>query len=250
MNKILALWAIPRSTSTAFEWMMRQRGDFLCHHEPFGEAWYYGEDRRTPRQTDVPVRDGLNYANVWSALKRDAENGAVFMKEFPHYVAHMADAPFLAHFTHTFLIRDPARMLPSMWDKWPDFWVEETGYAEQHDLFEQLCDRDGVAPPVIDSDDLLEDPAGTTRRYCEAVGIPFIDAALSWDEGERREVSWYDKGSWHENLKSSTGLIKQKTQYVAIDHNDKLKQAYAHCRPHYDALHEHRLRPAVAGSIS
>ena len=43
MHKILALWAVPRSTSTAFEWMMRQRGDLDCLHEPFGEAWYQGE---------------------------------------------------------------------------------------------------------------------------------------------------------------------------------------------------------------
>ena len=40
MYKIVALWAVPRSTSTAFEWMMRQRGDIDCLHEPFGEAWY------------------------------------------------------------------------------------------------------------------------------------------------------------------------------------------------------------------
>ena len=44
MHKIVALWAVPRSTSTAFEWMMRQRGDIACLHEPFGEAWYQGED--------------------------------------------------------------------------------------------------------------------------------------------------------------------------------------------------------------
>ncbi|MCP4301768.1 MAG: sulfotransferase family protein, partial [Gammaproteobacteria bacterium] len=48
MHKILALWATPRSTSTAFEWMMRMRGDMTCFHEPFGEAWYQGEDARWP----------------------------------------------------------------------------------------------------------------------------------------------------------------------------------------------------------
>ena len=49
MNKILVLWATPRSTSTAFEWMMRQRGDMECFHEPFGEAWYQGENPLWPR---------------------------------------------------------------------------------------------------------------------------------------------------------------------------------------------------------
>jgi len=36
----LTLWATPRSTSTAFEWMMRQRGDFDCYHEPWNELYY------------------------------------------------------------------------------------------------------------------------------------------------------------------------------------------------------------------
>ena len=52
MNKIVALWAVPRSTSTAFEWMMRQRGDLDCLHEPFGEAWYQGEAPLWPRFTE------------------------------------------------------------------------------------------------------------------------------------------------------------------------------------------------------
>ncbi len=39
MHDIIVLWATPRSTSTAFEWMMRMRGDLACFHEPFGEAW-------------------------------------------------------------------------------------------------------------------------------------------------------------------------------------------------------------------
>lgn len=245
MNKILALWAIPRSTSTAFEWMMRQRGDLSCHHEPFGEAWYYGEDNRTPRPNKVGVKPGLSYASVWQDLQGDAQQRAVFMKDFPHYILHMADPSFLAQFTHSFLIRDPKKMLPSMYDKWPDFRIDECGYAEQRALFDRLCDQNGSAPPVVDSDDLLNRPRATVRAYCEAVGIAYIEDALTWDEGERTSVSWYDKGSWHDNLKSSTGLAPQKTNYVDITHNDHLMSAYEACRPHYEALYQHRLQAAL-----
>jgi hypothetical protein len=59
MNPIYVLWATPRSTSTAFEWMMRMRGDLACFHEPFGEAWYQGDDARAPRlNTDSPCKPG------------------------------------------------------------------------------------------------------------------------------------------------------------------------------------------------
>jgi adenylylsulfate kinase len=49
MHPIHVLWATPRTTSTAFEWMMRMRGDMACFHEPFGLAWYQGSDARARR---------------------------------------------------------------------------------------------------------------------------------------------------------------------------------------------------------
>ncbi len=241
MTPILALWAIPRSTSTAFERMMRQRGDHLCHHEPFGEAWYLGEDRLCPRPTKEPVREGLTFASVWERLKTDAAKDKVFIKDFPHYIMHMADDDFLAAYTHSFLIRTPEKMLPSMYEHWPDFEIAETGYAEQRDLFNRIADRDGKAPPVIDSDDLLDDTAATVEAWCAAIGIPHLPEALEWDPGERKQMSWYDGGSWHENLETSTGLERQKRDYVPIDHNDHLRRAYEICRPHYEDLYAHRL---------
>ncbi len=241
MKPILALWAIPRSTSTAFEWMMRQRGDHKCFHEPFGEAWYMGEDRLCPRQTNDPVKPGLSFKSVWQTLKADAAVRRVFMKDFPHYIMHMANKDFLSRFNHSFLIRTPVKMLPSMYKNWPDFMIEETGYAEQHELFDRLCQRDGVPPPVVDSDDLLDDPAGTIKAWCQAVSIPFMPDALEWEPGKRNEMSWYDGGSWHANLEASTGLKRQKRDYVSIDHNDHLKRAYEACQPHYEAIHRHRL---------
>ena len=72
---MLFLWATPRSTSTAFEWMMRQRGDVECFHEPFNEAYYYGSDRQSQRDAEVPDTEGLSYASVWNQLEAAAANG-------------------------------------------------------------------------------------------------------------------------------------------------------------------------------
>ena len=38
MNKIIALWATPRSISTAFEVMMQEQGDFDTLHEPLAQS--------------------------------------------------------------------------------------------------------------------------------------------------------------------------------------------------------------------
>ena len=98
-----------------------------------------------------------------------------------------------------------------MYDKWPDFHEKEVGFPEQRALFDLLTDIHGAPPPVIDSDDLLEDPHRITRLWCEAVGIPFIESALSWSPGARDEVSWWDGGSFHANLRDSDGLKPQRT---------------------------------------
>ena len=66
---LLTLWATPRSTSTAFEWMMRQRGGFECHHEPWNELYYYGVDRVSDRDAHVEARPGHDYAAVWHELE-------------------------------------------------------------------------------------------------------------------------------------------------------------------------------------
>ena len=245
MHKIVALWAVPRSTSTAFEWMMRQRGDLDCLHEPFGEAWYQGEDPLWPRFSEGDkTTPGLTLESVWEDLQTRADKGPVFIKDFPHYINHLWDRDFLAHFTHAFLIRDPAKTLTSMYNKWPDFDELEVGFPEQRALFDLLSALTGRPPPVIDSDDLLEHPEAITRAFCAAVGIPFIAEALSWEAGgDPSAHSWWDGGSFHANLAQSTGLVPQQRQYVELENTPtRVQKVYRRMRPHYEHLHRHRLQ--------
>ena len=246
MHKILVLWGTPRSTSTAFEWMMRMRGDMTCFHEPFGEAWYQGEQAMWPRiKADSPRIQGLTFDSVWQELLAAAARGPVFSKDFPHYIEHLWTDEFLAHFKHSFLIRDPAKVATSMFKNWPDFVLKEIAFVEQRALFDRLCDDLGAAPAVIDSDDLLENPQGIVEAYCNAVDIPYIESALSWEPGARDEVSWYDGGSWHANLRDSNGLKPQPRRYIDIaEAPDRVKQIYDIVLPHYQHLHAHRLGAA------
>ena len=244
MHKIVALWAVPRSTSTAFEWMMRQRGDLDCLHEPFGEAWYQGEDPLWPRfQEGDKTTAGLTLESVWDDIKAKAEQGPVFIKDFPHYINHMWDAEFLSHFTHAFLIRDPAKTLTSLYARWPDFDELEVGFPEQRALYDLVTALNGSAPPVVDSDDLLENPHGMTAAFCEAVGIPFVESALTWEAGgDPSEHSWWDGGSFHANLAQSTGLTPQKRKYVDLENTpDRVKRVYRRMMPHYQHLYQNRL---------
>ena len=244
MHKIIALWAVPRSTSTAFEWMMRQRGDLDCLHEPFGEAWYQGEAPLWPRFTDgEKTTKGLTIETVWEDIQARAEKGPVFLKDFPHYINHMWTPEFLGQFTHAFLIRDPAKTVTSIYDKWPDFDELEVGFPEQRALFDLLTALDGAPPPVIDSDDLLENPSQMVEAFCNAVDIPFIPEALSWEPGaDTGDYSWWDGGSFHANLRASSGLKPQTRRYVEIANApDRVKRVHRRMKPHYNQLYQHRI---------
>lgn len=246
MNKILALWAVPRSTSTAFEWMMRVRGDLDCYHEPFGEAWYQGEEPLWPRLGPDSLRTpGLTLESVWGMLQVSATKKPIFIKDFPHYLSHdsfYATKKFLDNFRHSFLIRDPAKTITSMFKHWKEFHPIEVGFKEQRELFDRLCDLYGEAPPVLDSDDLLEDPHKMVEKYCNAVGLPFLPESLSWEPGNRDEVSWWNGGSFHENLRNSNGLKPQIRKYIDISEApDRVKRVYDSVLPHYETLYPHRI---------
>ena len=132
-----------------------------------------------------------------------------------------------------------------MYKHWPDFVLKEIAFIEQRTLFDRLADNTGKAPPVIDSDDLLENPHGIVEAYCNAVGIPYIEAALSWEPGNREETSWYDGGSWHANLRGSDGLKAQPRKYIDItEAPDRVQEIYQTVLPHYQHVYQHRLQAA------
>ena len=159
---------------------MRQRGDLDCLHEP-SQAWYQGEDPLWPRFSEGDkTTPGLTPESVWEDLQTRADKGPAFI-DFLHYINHLWDPDFLAHFTHAFLIRDPAKTLTSMYNKWS---TRRTGgrFSEQRALFDLLSALTGRPPPVMTAmicwNTLKRSPA-----FCAAVDIPFIAEALSWEAG-------------------------------------------------------------------
>ena len=249
MNKILALWATPRSTSTAFERVMSQRGDLTCFHEPYNEAFYYGFDRRNNRyfiaNPDLPESPHLTINSVHQNLLQQATNGRVFVKDFAYSIMHKADRNFLDSFNHSFLIRDPEKVLTSMHSRWPDITLAEVGFEDLHTLFNRVADRTGVMPVVIDSDELMSSPTAGMSAYCEAMGFEFIKQAMSWSaQGENTSnPTWNtDEHGFHDQLKASTGLQKQARSYPALETSPEMMRLHQSCRPHYDALFAHRLK--------
>jgi hypothetical protein len=66
--------------------------------------------------------------------------------------------------------------------------------------------------------------------------------SLSWEHGPRDEVSWWDGGSFHENLRNSDELKAHPRTSIDIgDAPTRVQQVYAEVLPHYEHLRRFRL---------
>ena len=159
---------------------------------------------------------------------------------------HMADDAFLDAHTHGFLIRDPDKVITSMHSRWPDLSLSELGFDDLHTLFKRVADREGKAPLVIDSDELLTRPEAGIQAYCSAMGIPYIAEATRWEdkqqENARKNPTWNkDEHGFHDSLKSSKGLERQARSYPPLESSPDMMRLYDASKPHYDALYGYRV---------
>jgi hypothetical protein len=83
-NQPVALWAVPRSISTASERVFVERDDFDVFHEPFSASYYYSEDRLSDRYSNVKLEAGHNYQNVLASILESRE-GRVFVKDMAYH---------------------------------------------------------------------------------------------------------------------------------------------------------------------
>ena len=234
----LALWAVPRAASTAFERMVIERGDHEVFDEPFSEHYYFGPRKVSPRFAEVRHEAGPDA--ILERVEEAARRRPVFVKDMAYHAVGIASPAFLRRFTNTFLIRDPARSLPSLARMWPDFTDDEAGFAAVAELVARV-DAIGQDVVVVDSDDLCRDPAGLVEAWCTRVGLPFVADALSWEPGMRPE--WRLWPDWYGATSRSTGFRPPADPPPARP-DARVAAACERWRPVYEALRARRL---VAG---
>ncbi len=236
-HKPIALWSVPRSMSTAFERVFIERGDFEVFHEPFSASYYYSTERRSDRFASEEPRAEYRYDKVLAEILTPGTM-PVFIKDMAYHVTGFVTQELITKFRNTFIVREPQSVLASLYKMWPDFTFEEAGYEELHQLFVYVLEE-GQEPVVVDALDLSENPERVVAAYCEALNIPFVPEALSW---EPREVSeWKMWDAWHENAQKSTGISRfSRSKKVTLP--EELEEVYHRCLPYYEALHAERLR--------
>ena len=233
----IALWAVPRSLSTAFERVFVERDDLEVLHEPFSAAYYYGPDRLSERYADEVPKPENSYESVLAEVFRPRVR-RLFLKDMPYQAKGVMSRVFISRFTNPFIIRDPKYVLSSLYKMWPDFTLEETGFEQIYWAF-RYAEEAGQDPVVVDAMTFSEHPVGILSVYCERVGVPFRPDALSWEPGEVEK--WKSWEGWHEAAQQSTGIERAERRDPELP--GELQEAYEECLPYYYALAAHTISP-------
>jgi len=111
---------------------------------------------------------------------------------------------------------------------------------QQNAIFEEVADRLGRAPPVVDTADVLADPSGVLGGLCERLGIAFDPAMLSWRPGPRASDGVWAP-AWYKNVWASTGFGPPDRRPLPRLDGALARMAEA-ARPAYERLARHRIR--------
>jgi hypothetical protein len=238
----IAMWSGPRNISTAMMRAWENRPDTFACDEPF-YAYYLNQTHLDhPAAGEVIAHGETDWRKVVAQLTGAVPGGKriYYQKQMTHHLLPEIDRAWLARVTNCFLIRDPAEVIISYIKKNNDPALEDIGFVQQAEIFDWVCAETRSVPPVIDAADVLADPGKILRLLCEAVGVVFTEAMLSWPPGLRDTDGIWAR-HWYAEVAKSTGFQKPATGKTAAVPG-RLREVCDRAREYYERLYQHRLR--------
>jgi len=234
------MWSGPRNISTAMLRAWENRDDTWVCDEPLYAHYLRRTGRPHPGAEEVMARHEGDWRAVTAALVGPIPHGRriYYQKQMAHHLLPEIERAWLDRCRHAFLIRSPRQMLASLARHFPQPSLADTGLPQQWEIFERVSDKNGSAPPVIDSRDVLTDPRGQLRALCEALELPFSESMLSWPSGPRAtDGSW--ARHWYDEVRQTTGFRPYRDKPTRLA--PELEPLLALCMPYYERLYRQRL---------
>ena len=218
------------------------RGDTVVIDEPLYAHYLEQTGLAHPMADEVVAAHETDWRRVVAQLTGPVPDGQkIFYQK--HMAQHLLDdieLEWIAGLRNFLLIRDPVEVLPSFSRHYDDPTPADTGLPQQVRLFEWLTQRSGQPPPVVDAQDVLGHPEAMLTALCTVLGVPFDPSMLSWPPG-RRATDGVWAPAWYERVEQSTHFAPYRPPTDPLP--DHLVEVAQTCRPLYEQLHRHRLRP-------
>lgn len=234
----IAMWSGPRTVSTALMRSFENRPDTVVVDEPLYAYYLAHTGVDHPGRDQVIASMPADWQTVLTQLATaplPAGTAVFYQKHMTHHLLPEIDPGALAGLTHAFLIRDPGRLLASYARVRSRPVLDDLGLAQQVEIFRAF------GGPVIDSADILRAPRPALEALCDALGIRFDPAMLSWPAGSRPTDGVWGQ-YWYDSVWRSTGFGAY-SEATEVELPPDLAPLAAQCRPFYEELAAHRLRP-------
>ena len=198
------MWSGPRNISTAMMYFFHHRGDCHVVDEPFYSYYLKVSGSKHPGRKEIMSTQEQDKSEIiHNLLTKEYAEPILFMKSMPHQMVGV-ELNFVKNFHNFFLIREPREMLLSYIQKRPEPIMQDFGLDIQYQLFMDLQEN-GHSPIVIDSFELLSNPAGVISDLCSKLRIPFEERMLHWPAGAIAQEGVWAK-YWYANVHASTGF--------------------------------------------
>ncbi|PCJ74298.1 MAG: sulfotransferase family protein [Rhodobacteraceae bacterium] len=236
----IAMWSGPRNLSTAMMYAFGARDDCAVWDEPFYAAYLAQTGLDHPMRAEI-LAAGESDADVVAArcLGDIPDGKAVFyQKHMTHHMIPAIDRAWMNHATNIFLIRDPAKVIASYNAKREDPTLDDIGFKQQAEIFDQIVRETGEVPVVVDSADILADPETILQKICDHIGVGFQKSMLNWPKGGHKDDgAWADH--WYKSVWESDGFGRPSVTSAAlsVEGSALCEQAL----PYYEKLRKHRV---------
>lgn len=243
MNPVrrVAMWSGPRNISTAMMRAWENRGDCAVSDEPLYAAYLAATGLDHPGRDEIIAAGDTDAARVATALSTGpAPDGQPiwYQKHMTHHLLPGMSTDWVHGLSNVFLIRDPAQVVESYLKSRATVAPPDIGLLQQAALFDEVAERLGEAPIVIDADDFLRAPRAYLQALCAELGIAFTERMLAWPAGRRRSDGVWAP-YWYEAVWRSTGFEPWRRRSPQLE---GAGQAVAEaCQPAYERLRACRL---------
>ncbi|MEL7090511.1 MAG: HAD family hydrolase [Pseudomonadota bacterium] len=200
MTKRIAMWSGPRNLSTAMMYSFAARGDARVVDEPFYAAYLAQSGAEHPMRDTVLASQDQDPVAVAKSLVSPVLEPVFYQKHMTHHMLDGWPMGWLNDVRNVFLIRHPARVVASYVAKREAPTLADLGFEQQARIMARVAD-----PIVIDASDVRADPARMLQKLCDALGISWTPAMLSWPAGgHAADGVW--AAHWYGAVHGSTGF--------------------------------------------
>ena len=184
MAQIIHAISGPRNISTAVMYSFAQRPGCAVFDEPMYGKYLQKKGLNHPGRLETIEKWPTALADIAGAVQKLAENhDEVYLKNMAH---HMVDEPWewAEQSAFIFWIRHPRKVVQSFTKVIPNVTAEDIGLDQEWQQWQQVERLPGTKI-IVDSDEMLADPARTLPRICEALDLVWRPEMLSWPVGAK-----------------------------------------------------------------